>query len=469
MIIFGRKNINQKKVDEIVTNTSSLKKIYGWIESFEKIKKIKSQEINKEDKKNKKIAEKSCLLIIGGHGVGKTMSVELILKDLNYEIKTLDPDVLKNSKQNPKDVLLKMVVSYNILNMIDGGSNKKIAILVDEIESITSPTEKKFITSLQKINDIYWYCPIIFISNGQHNKLLSEIKKISFDIKFFTPFPSDMIKILIKIAKNEGIKIKSSDIATKIIEHSQGDIRRLVLTLQELKYAFKNTVITQELMEEYCKTSKIKDVDNDLYEATEKLLYNYDNIDDCLRLFETEKVILPLMVHQHYTKSIIANFNDDNEKHNIVKTISESLSIGDVIENYIYGDQNWNLQEIHGFYTCVQTSFNLSFNRKKEPVKIKLKFANDLNKTSIKKINKKNIKNTDRCFDNMNIFDYIYINKIVRKLISKGCIRQCVDLLKDYNIKLEHIESLLKIDKIKNTKTNLSSKQKNEFLRYINE
>ena len=39
--------------------------------------------------------------------------------------------------------------------------------------------------------------------------------------------------------------------------------------------------------------------------------------------------------------------------------------------------------------------------------------------------------------------------------------------MKGYNIKLEHIESLLKIDKIKNTKTSLTSKQKKEFTKYL--
>ena len=39
--------------------------------------------------------------------------------------------------------------------------------------------------------------------------------------------------------------------------------------------------------------------------------------------------------------------------------------------------------------------------------------------------------------------------------------------MKDYNIKLEHIESLLKIDKIKNTKTSLTSKQKKKFIKCL--
>ena len=45
----------------------------------------------------------------------------------------------------------------------------------------------------------------------------------------------------------------------------------------------------------------------------------------------------------------------------------------------------------------------------------------------------------------MNIDDYIYINKIIRKLIDNGNIAECSKLLQHYDIKLEHIESLIKI------------------------
>jgi DNA polymerase III delta prime subunit len=275
-----------------------------------------------------------------------------------------------------------------------------------------------------------------------------------------------MKKILIKIAQNEDIKIKSDSVMNKIINHSQGDIRRLIYTLQDIKYAYDNKLITIEIIDEYCRLSNKKDTDTELFKATEELLYEYKNIEECLKLFETEKVLLPLMIHQNYPKSIISNYEDENQ-YELIQKISESLSIGDVIENYIYGDQNWEMQEIHGYYTCVATSYYSCSGLEEEPNKVKLNFATDLNKTSIKKINKKNIINTDKCFKNMNTVDYIFINKIIRKFIGDGKINECIDLLKEYDIKLEHIESLLKIDKIKNTKTCLSSKQRNEFVNFL--
>jgi len=138
------------------------------------------------------------------------------------------------------------------------------------------------------------------------------------------------------------------------------------------------------------------------------------------------------------------------------------LSFGDIIENYIYGDQNWDMRDIHGFYTCVLPSYLMCHNADNN-YRFRLEFLKDINKTSTKKINKKNIDNTDICFQDMNIDDYIYINKIVRRLVGDNRIAECGELLKGYKFKVEHIESLLKIDKIKSTKMTLTTKQKREF------
>ena len=460
-----------KKVNELTTNLLAIKSIFSWLLTYDKMKKetFKNQNNKKQKKSEGKNVEanfKSCMLVTGGHGVGKSTTVEVILKELNYNILNLDVNVLKSGK-NVEDVIHKIMLTSNILTIMNNDEVKKIAIVIDEIESVTASAEKACITALQKTNEQHWYCPIIFISNNQHNKLLSDIKKASYEVKLWPPYPSEMKKILVKVTNTENIKIRSEYVINKIINHSQNDIRRLIFTLQDIQSAYGTKIIGPEMIDEYCVMSNRKDIDIDLYKATEELLYEYTNIDNCLRLFETEKVLLPLMVHQNYAKSVIANYETDEDQHRLIQKISESLSTGDVIENYIYGDQNWEMQEIHGFYTCVAPSYYLCEGIADDIVKVKLAFATDLNKTSIKRINKKNIINTDKCFKNMNINDYIYINKIIRKLIGENNIKECVKLLKNYDIKLEHIQSLLKIDKIKNTKTTLSSRQNNEFLAYL--
>ncbi len=474
------------KISELSTNIQAVNSIKTWLINYDKAKsealskssgkEKKKQNENPEDqdeeqeqksKRGKKSIHKSCMIVSGNHGIGKTITVNIILQELGYTVIYLDVNILKNST-NIEDTIKKLLRQTNILKLLEDKSKNKYAIVVDELEGISGSAEKTSLIALQRLNDQNWYCPVIFISNNQHNKFVSDIKKASLEIKMWPPFDSEIEKILLKISKAEGLQIKHKSVANKIIRHSQYDIRRLIYTLEDIKNAYGNNVILPETIEEYCSMSSKKDVDIDLYKATNELIYEYKTIDDCLRLFETEKVLLPLMIQQNYTATILANNKQEKRRQKVITKISDLLSTGDVIENYIYGDQNWEMEDIHGFYTCAATSYYLSENLGTTPIKPKLVFATDLNKTSIKRINKKNIINADKCFNNMNIDDYVYLSKLVKHFISKNKIEECVKLLKNYNIKLEHIESLLKIDKIENSKNCLTAKQKTEFSNYLN-
>lgn len=449
------------KISDISTNLAASKAIQAWLHDYDKMRVSKDEKKVKGQKKNKNI--KSCMTISGNHGIGKTTTVNVILKDLGYSAINLDIDALKNSK-NIEATIKKILKETNIMKILVNTvqTKQKHAIIVDELEGISGQTEKTSLIQLQRLNDQNWYCPIIFIMNSQHNKFMSDIKKASLEVKMWPPYDSELEKILLKISNNENIQIKHKSVANKIIMHSQYDIRRLVTIMEDLKNTYSGKVILPEMMEEYCFSSNSKkDTDIDLYKATNELIYNYESVDNCLRLFETEKVLLPLMMQQNY----IVALNNKKSNYDLYLKISDLLSFGDVIENYIYGDQNWGMEDIHGFYTCAATSYYLHNNT--QQIKPKLIFATDLNKTSIKKINKKNIINADKCFINMNISDYIYLGKLVRHLISKNNIEECVKIMKNYNIKLEHIESLLKIDKIEGSKSGLSAKQKTEFSNFL--
>ena len=479
-------------ISDLVGNKKSTSLLSSWLKSFELNKKKKLKELNNKAGKKQRVKKQlvnesddaalgkkkliistcSSILLTGNHGIGKSVTLDVIIKELGYTTQVINNNM---KTKNTKDVLKHSSNSSDVLGLMNGDDKEKKVIVIDKIETITSSTEKKYILSLLKENSKLWCYPIVFLSNNNHNKLLTDIKKISFEIKFYNPFDSEMLTILAKIAKGEKMRFQDKSVLNSIIDYSQQDIRRLIFILQDIKYTYGNCSITYELLEEYKNMSKQKDIDYDLFNAAEGLLYKYEDIDTCLRYYETEKVLLPLMIHQYYPQCVAWNHKGLSHQYQLATQISDSLSWGDIIENLIYGDQNWNMQEIHGFYTCVNTSYQLSNGQNKDIRKCSLKFAEDLNKTSIKKINKKNITNANKCFGNMDIMDYIYINKIIQKLIRVGDIKGCVDLLSGYNAKLEHIESLLKIDKIKtktedNGKSNkltLSSKQKKEFTTYL--
>ena len=147
------------RLRDIVCNRNSVGEICEWIHKFDSNKKIYMND-NKNNKKKQNFAS---LLITGRHGTGKTISTKLALKQLGYTIETINFGGLIK-EQVTKDYIKRILISTDIISTIDF-KTKKSAILVDEIESITTETEKKALIDLQKINNENWFCPIIFISN----------------------------------------------------------------------------------------------------------------------------------------------------------------------------------------------------------------------------------------------------------------------------------------------------------------
>ena len=76
-------------------------------------------------------------------------------------------------------------------------------------------------------------------------------------------------------------------------------------------------------------------------------------------------------------------------------------------------------------------------------------FSSDLNKTSLKNINRKNIYNLSNFIGNKSIFEYLMLNKLSNYLIINNNDKILLDKLKYYNKKLDikNIELCLKIDK----------------------
>jgi DNA polymerase III delta prime subunit len=481
-----------KTAKEVIGHKKNINEIMEWLIEFEQEKKIlkevtevkkKLDEITKTgDKiKIKEITEKfneldkrnippSCLIMTGDHGVGKTCTLHAILTDQEYTIQTINFNKIKSTK-NIKDIIDRLKLTMNtvdVYSMLMENNNQKMAIVIDDLETLTTRTENNCISELIKYNEDNWVYPLIFIANNKHNKFITEIKKKAKTLKFWPPFPQEIEKLMTKIIKEEKINIKDVKIYKIIFNHSQNDIRRLIFVLQDIKTEFGDKIITNAVIQKYCETSKTKDIDFDLFKATDALLKTYTNIEDSLRIHEIDKVALPLMIHENYQNYINTTNFGSHDNNKIISDISRYLSCADTIENYMYGYQNWSIHDVQGLYGCVIPSYLINSKCPKSEMSIDLKYTIDPNKTSIKKINKKNIINVNRFLKNMDINDCIYINQIMRHLLEQGEIDKCVHLFNGYGLNLTNIETLLKVDKIKASKTNLTSTQKNQITKSIN-
>jgi len=409
------------------------------------------------------------ILISGNQGLGKTTIIKLILENLNYIVKIINPNDIKDHRiYDDFNYYYNFINSiYSKINFNNINNKKKIALIFDETENISLTSEKKYIMNIYKHNNKLKAFPLIFISNNQHSKLLNDLKKYCDEIIFSSLTNNELKQLILKILVNENIEIENNNIIEKIILFSQYDIRRLINILEELTYHICNNLITEQTLDEFIEKSREKNIDIGLFESTIKLLNNYLDYENILKLYETEKVLLPLMVHENYLYKVL-NKNKKNKSILNIVNISDSLSRGDNIETSIYTDQNWYLQNIHGFFTCLNTSFWIN-KANNDNIKINnIKFSADLNKTSLKNINRKNINNLSKIINNKSNLEILLLNKICNHYINFNNENKIINILNNYNkdFTIKEFELCLKIDKTTNYNV-LESKDKKRINKQI--
>ena len=437
---------------QIIGNTQQIQKFKDWITN---LSSTKSQSI----------------IISGNQGLGKTITVKLLLEEMGYLVRIINPNEIKDHR-----IYDDFNDYYNFYNSIYSKIqfseivNKKLALVFDETENITLTSEKKYVMDIYKDNNKSKSFPLIFISNNQHSKLLNDLKKGCQEIIFMSPTINELKQMVKKISQKENIHWESDQLIEKLIMFSQNDVRRLINLLQEFSYHLTNRKATEKNLSEFIEKSREKNIDIGLFDSTERILNNYLDYETIIKLYESEKVLLPLMIHENYLKKILNKTKDpwSNIIHNIVK-VSDSISRGDNIETSIYTDQNWYLQNIHGFYTCINTSFWINKNKSNYKIDTEdIKFSSDLNKTSLKNINRKNIMNLSKIINNKSNQEILMLNKICNHLIQENKEEELINILNGYNkdISIKEIELCLKIDKTTEFNT-LASKDKKRITKQI--
>ena len=262
----------------------------------------------------------------------------LLLKELNYNPHVVYPNDIKNhrSADDFSDFYNNKNSIYNKLST-NKNKNSKFALVINKTESISLTSEKKYILEIFKENNKSKSFPIIFVSNNQHSKLLNELKKSCVEIKFYSPSSFEIKSLIKKVAEKESLLIKGTKTYNLLIDFCQYDIRRLINILQELSYHYQGKKIGSKQFKTFMEISREKNVDVSLFDATSIILNNYEKEDTILKLYEMEKVLLPLMIHENYTDKILKEKDTDWESiiYKLMK-ISDSVSRGDNIET-IYG------------------------------------------------------------------------------------------------------------------------------------
>ena len=220
----------------------------------------------------KEIPNKKGILISGDSGIGKTLIIELLLNEMNY-----------NSSVDYEEILNKKYI-FTILKTLKSVFNiKKNSIVIDNIETYKNADIQLFNEYLKETR-----IPIIFICNDRYDPKLKQISNQYLDVKLLPPTNNEIFLFLNKIIQKEKIIIKNEDIYM-LINDSKNDVRNILINLEfnvnersKKDYSEKNIFV----------------ITNNLFSQETNYQTKYDNF-----LYDYE--LIQLMIFENYINNTI--------------------------------------------------------------------------------------------------------------------------------------------------------------------
>lgn len=466
-----------KKLTDIVGNDKNLEQIHKWFTDF----------------KAKKPGTKRALLLGGAPGLGKTSLAHVILEEYGYQIKEYNASDVRSKKL--VQLNLYQLINISLVDKLVDENCKPIGIIMDEVDGMSAGDKGGMAELIQFINpnrgkrsvkkedresaENRWIPPIICICNSRHDKKILSLKKDCLEIVFQKPLATDLIQIIDRVCQNEQFEIAESS-KKLIANYAQGDFRRLLFLLQNLyiihgskSMGNKKSIISDaDVISQYQLFCQ-KEVELSLYETIDNLLNKRLTPTETLKIYESDKSLLPMMVHENYVNFIAAQgaptvFCQLEEIQDCIDSIIE----GDIIDKTMYNNQSWHLQPIHGLNSCFIPSYYI--NKYQKPYFQKSKFTTALGKFSLHCSNRKNVngiistvngKFSYNIEDIRVLSELILYNAFIKD--AKGllgdedeivrCNDICVHFLKKYNLAVDDIDKLIKMNKLNGFYKDLTS------------
>jgi replication factor C large subunit len=196
-----------QSLKDVLGNAEGKEKLLSWVKSWES-----------------GVPKKRAAFLYGPPGIGKTVTVEALAKDLSMEL------VEKNaSDYRTEDAIERFAGLASQYGSLFGG---KRLILLDELDGITGAEDRGGTGAITKIVKAA-QCPIVLIANDAWDTRFSTLRSYCLMLEFKKPPAGEVAKHLIKICASEGIS--ADEAAIKFIaQRSEGDVRSAVNDLQAL-------------------------------------------------------------------------------------------------------------------------------------------------------------------------------------------------------------------------------------------
>lgn len=419
------------------------------------------------------------LILCGPNGSGRSTIVNDAIMACNMITTIYDPITYDNAKTY--DGLIHLNNNAIVGKFNTRSTTKERVLVVDNIDTLTLTNEKKILCDILERNKKVGKVKIICISSNTTTKFMQDIAKLCSLLEIKRLTTKEMNDIISAETKKHELVIEKSVLAT-IGTDCDGDLRTLDTILVGLSSTFGTIAITGDDYAKYKEFRRTKIIDLSCIDCVRNMLeHPYDDNNIEVR-YNSNKVIIPLVLHENYSRDIIVRQRWKGLTGvELLDEISEMFSLSDVVETNIYSQQNWYLQNMHMFMSIRLPLSMMNYRNDTTPtatataadekkIDYELEFSSELNKTSLKNINRKNITNILQMRSSLSRSDMFHMSYILNSQIQTGDTKLIAEhVLEYYKADLQSngfklIDTLLKIDKTQSSISTISTKDKKNIL-----
>ena len=310
------------------------------------------------EKNKKDQLVKRGIYLYGPPGCGKTMFVEKILKNMNYDIIKYDAGDVRN-KSIVDNITKHNMSDKNVLSLLQK-KTKKLVIMMDELDGMNSG-DKGGINTLIKLirpkktkkqkKEETTMIPIVCIGSCHVDKKIKEMIKICVSIKLEQPNSNEINKIIdILMPKLE------NELKQKMITYIDGDLRKLKSTYDI--YKNQESILKNQLIQNMFQQ---KNYNEDVKNIIKKLLNNNYTLEQHNELMnETDRTSVGLLYHEN-----IIDVLENIPKHEVIpfyNKILDNICFSDYIDRITFQKQIWIFNEMS---SLIKTFYNNSLYHKK--------------------------------------------------------------------------------------------------------
>lgn len=429
------KNYKELFKSRVETNVND---IYRWLKTFDK--KLKSEQF------------KNNLLLVGNSGVGKSVIISIIAKELNIKILEFNSSTVKK-RDTFKRQLVQYMTCYDVFDR-----NAKKMILIEELDSIISCDKTLMSDLLEILNPKVSIIPIIVTITPASLKKIKAIEKKCWTLYINPPTKKELSKHITMVLEKKNLYLDNCE---NIIKHANGDFRQISFILNDIidekkgsGSLFERVHVPNEIVERILLTYMKKQTDFTLFELFEIIMKSENSVQDKCKLAESDKIMSNLMFSENYLKLL------DNNDFDTITEAADSISQANVIDKYINDTQDYSISELSSFIGFIYPSGVMkktlvdNFN--------KLTYPANLNKHSFQVSRKRKLASflrTSRIsFDQLKFISFIIESSKPKRIIA---------LLNAYGISFEQIDTVFKISNL-DKQLKLSAKTKKDIKNYLN-